>query len=63
MGKVPDNDKLALDRAHAVMQWLIAQGLKQELVIAAGRGERELLVSTEDEVTEPLNRRVEVIVR
>ena len=63
VGKVPDNDQLALERAHAVREWLIGQGLSETLISAVGRGERELLISTEDEVREPRNRRVEIIVR
>ena len=38
-------------------------GIPAERIQAAGRGERELLVPTEDNVAEPRNRRVEINVR
>jgi OmpA-OmpF porin, OOP family len=42
---------------------LIERGFKAELVEAVGRGEREPLVPTDDEVAEPRNRRAEILVR
>jgi len=63
VGKIEDNDLLSKDRAEVVRQTLISRGLPPELVIAVGRGERELIVQTADEVDEPQNRRVEVTVR
>jgi flagellar motor protein MotB len=42
---------------------LIERGLPGERIQAAGRGKRELLVPTEDNVSEPRNRRVEINVR
>ncbi len=63
VGKVEDNDVLSRDRADVVRQTLIGRGLPPDLVIAVGRGEREPVVQTEDEVDEPQNRRVEVTVR
>jgi outer membrane protein OmpA-like peptidoglycan-associated protein len=38
-------------------------GIRLEQVSVAGRGEREPLVTTEDEIAEPRNRRVEITVR
>jgi hypothetical protein len=38
-------------------------GHPREQVSVAGRGEREPIVPTEDEVAEPRNRRVEITVR
>lgn len=38
-------------------------GIPADRIQAAGRGEREPLVPTPDEVAEPRNRRVEVTVR
>lgn len=63
VGQVPDNDRLALRRAEKMRQELVRQGLPAESVQAAGRGEREPLVPTADEVAEPRNRRVEMLVR
>lgn len=63
VGSVADNDRLALRRAEKVRSQLIAQGLPADSVSASGRGEREPLVATADEVAEPRNRRVEILVR
>jgi OmpA-OmpF porin, OOP family len=63
LGKASDNDRLSEERAKAVREMLIAQGLKSNFIRAVGRGSRELLVPTPDNVREPKNRRVEVIVR
>jgi len=63
VGNLESNDRLSLARAERVREALIRQGLPQERISAAGRGERELLVRTADGVSEPRNRRVEVNVR
>jgi len=63
VGSLEYNDALSLKRAEAVRQLFIARGLPADAVIAAGRGERELLVATADEVAEAKNRRVEITVR
>lgn len=63
VGKEEYNDKLSLKRAEAVRQLFIARGLAPDAVIAAGRGERELLVATADDVAEEKNRRVVITVR
>jgi len=63
VGTVEFNDTLSLERANVMRDLLIANGISAEHVEAAGRGEREPLVPTEDEVDEPRNRRVEIIVR
>jgi OOP family OmpA-OmpF porin len=62
-GTLEANDALSLQRAQAVRDLLIGQGFKAELIDAVGRGEREPVVPTEDEVVEPRNRRAEVLVR
>ncbi len=62
-GSVADNDRLSLQRAQAVRALLIERGFAAELVQAIGRGEREPLLATEDEVVEPRNRRADVLVR
>jgi outer membrane protein OmpA-like peptidoglycan-associated protein len=41
----------------------VSQGISAERIRAAGRGERDPVVRTEDGVEEPLNRRVEINVR
>ena len=63
VGGLEDNDKLSLRRAEAVRDILIAAGVPGEKIELAGRGEREPLVTTGDEVAEAKNRRVEISVR
>lgn len=62
-GSAEANDRLSLVRAQAVRELLVQQGFDAELIEAVGRGEREPLVQTDDEVVEPRNRRAEILVR
>ncbi len=62
-GSLEANDKLSLERAQAIRTLLIERGFKRELIEAVGRGEREPVVPTDDEVAEPRNRRAELLVR
>ena len=57
------NDRLSLQRAERVRDMLMTLGLPASRVEVAGRGKRELLVPTEDNVAEARNRRVEINVR
>lgn len=57
------NDALSLARATEVRTALVQQGLPVANARVTGRGERELKVPTGPGVSEPANRRVEVIVR
>lgn len=57
------NDKLSRERAEQIRAMLVQQGLPFENAKVTGRGERELRVPTEDNVSEGANRRVEVILR
>ena len=64
VGNAQANDELSLARAERVKTEFVAQGIAPaERIRAAGRGEREPLVPTENDVDEPLNRRVEINVR
>lgn len=63
VGTVEANDKLSLRRAEAVKQILLREGIPAAAIETAGRGERQPLVATADEVAEPLNRRVEIELR
>ena len=63
VGTVAQNDVLSLQRAERVRQALLGLGIAADRVQAVGRGEREPLVPTGDEVPEPRNRRVEITVR
>ena len=62
-GSLEANDALSLQRAQAVRALLIERGFQVELIEAVGRGERDPVVPTEDEVVEPRNRRAEIEVR
>jgi outer membrane protein OmpA-like peptidoglycan-associated protein len=63
VGAVPYNDALSLRRAERVRGGLVQRGIPADQITVAGRGEREPLVTTDDEVAEPRNRRVDITVR
>lgn len=63
VGSQQRNDALSLKRAQMVRDRLIADGIPKNRIQTVGRGEREPLVQTADEVAEPKNRRVEITVR
>lgn len=63
VGLIADNDRLALRRADSFRKKLLQQGIADEAIQTAGRGEREPLINTPDETPEPRNRRVEILVR
>jgi outer membrane protein OmpA-like peptidoglycan-associated protein len=63
VGSVQHNDALSLQRAEKVRGELVRLGIPYDRIQVAGRGEREPLVPTEDQVPEPRNRRVEITVR
>ena len=63
VGSLAYNDKLSLARAERLRDMLVELGIPAERIHVAGRGKRELLVPTEDNVSEPRNRRVEINVR
>ena len=63
VGSADSNDKLSTQRAERVKGFLTGIGIPPDRIQVAGRGERELLVSTADNVDEPRNRRVEINVR
>ena len=65
VGSLEDNDALSLLRAQAVRDMLANEGFTftDENSRVTGRGERELLVPTDDDVDEPRNRRVVVLIR
>ena len=57
------NDALAKKRADTVAAMLEARGVPAQDIVAIGRGKRELLIPTPNGIAEPLNRRVEIVVR
>jgi OmpA-OmpF porin, OOP family len=54
------NERLAVRRANAVRDALAKRGLDVSVMNVDGRGERELLVKTADNVREPANRRAQI---
>ena len=62
-GGLEYNDNLSRARAERMREMLVGLGIPAERIQVAGRGKRELLVPTEDNVSEPRNRRVEINVR
>lgn len=62
-GALEQNDMLSQRRAQEVVQLFIDRQFPAKRIEAVGRGERELAVSTADEVDEPRNRRVTIEVR
>ena len=63
VGAVEYNDTLSLRRAERVRKDFVDRGIPTSAINVAGRGEREPIVATADEVSEPRNRRVEINVR
>jgi outer membrane protein OmpA-like peptidoglycan-associated protein len=63
VGDTSGNDRLSAQRAERMKLHLVEIGIPADRIRVAGRGEREPLVRTPDNVDEPRNRRVEIIVR
>lgn len=63
LGDTDYNLKLSKRRALAVSNLLIEKGANSEHIKVTSHGEENLLIKTADNVSEPRNRRVEVIVR
>ena len=57
------NHQLSLRRAHAIRDLIVAGGIDPKMVEVTGHGENNPLVETPDNVSEPRNRRVEIVVR
>jgi hypothetical protein len=53
---------LSLRRANAVKNEMVRQGVPADAIAVVGKGETQLLVPTGDNVREPQNRRVEIVV-
>ncbi|HEX9524467.1 MAG TPA: OmpA family protein, partial [Reyranella sp.] len=56
------NMALSLRRANAVKNELVRQGVPAPAITVIGKGESQLLVPTGDNVREPQNRRVEIVI-
>ncbi|MDD2884852.1 MAG: OmpA family protein [Dechloromonas sp.] len=63
VGSAEANDRLSKVRAERVRDLLVSEGVAADKLEAVGRGEREPLVPTADEVDEARNRRVEIAIR
>lgn len=62
-GSTQLNDKLSYLRAKTVSEMLIQQGVSSDILTVTSHGKGNQLVPTDNGVSEPRNRRVEVIVR
>jgi len=63
LGTEQHNLKLSSRRANFIRDFLVAKGIQSSVLFVSFWGESRPLVYTEDEVAEPLNRRVEVMIR
>lgn len=63
VGELRGNDQLSAQRAETVKGFLVGIGIPAERIETAGRGKREPIVPTGDNIDEPKNRRVEINVR
>lgn len=57
------NDKLSLARAERMRELLTSRGIAEGRIKVAGRGKREMVVTTREGIAEERNRRVEINVR
>ncbi|WP_028079288.1 OmpA family protein [Solimonas soli] len=57
------NLRLSASRAASVASYLASQGVPSQRMRQEGRGEREPLVRTGDNVNEPRNRRVDIVIK
>lgn len=62
VGNEAYNEKLSLDRATSVMNYLISKGIAKERLEAKGFGKRKPLKHGTDEASRAMNRRVEMVV-
>lgn len=62
-GSANFNDRLALDRASIVGQEVLKLGVPEQVLTVESYGERAPIVPTADGVSEPRNRRVEIVIR
>jgi outer membrane protein OmpA-like peptidoglycan-associated protein len=62
-GSAAYNMALSLRRANAVKDQLVREGIPAAAIGVTGKGETQLLVQTGDNVKEPQNRRVEIVLQ
>ena len=63
VGTGESNFRLGLERANLMKSILISKGIDAGVIEITSHGEDNPLIKTEDEVAEPRNRRVEIIMR
>ena len=63
VGSQDYNQQLSLKRAAAIRDRLAKEGVDRNSISIAGRGKLDLAVATADQVPDPKNRRVVIIVR
>ncbi len=63
VGSNEANMRLSKERAAIIVTMLADAGIDPRVLETSSHGERNLLVPTDDEVSEPRNRRVEITVR
>lgn len=63
VGSNATNVPISIERANAVRDLLVQEGIDPAMIEVTSHGEENPLVPTDDEVAEPRNRRVEVTVR
>lgn len=62
-GSADHNLTLSEARASSVASYLSSQGVPSQRIRQEGRGEREPLIRTGDNVNEPRNRRVDIVIK
>jgi outer membrane protein OmpA-like peptidoglycan-associated protein len=62
-GSQKRNETLSMKRVEATLSWINEYHLNIKSLHKSYKGEKNLIVPTEDEVVEPLNRRVELYIR
>jgi len=63
VGTDATNQSLSERRAASVANYLASRGVPVQRIRQEGRGERELLIRTADNVNEPRNRRVDIVLK
>ncbi|MES2885125.1 MAG: OmpA family protein [Pseudomonadota bacterium] len=63
VGADATNQSLSERRAASVSSYLASRGVPAQRIREEGRGERELLIRTADNVSEPRNRRVDIVLK
>ena len=63
LGEKTYNQELSMTRAATIRDRLVKKGLNRDAITISGRGPLDLKIATADQVSEPLNRRVVIIVR